>query len=121
MFLHHAAKGGWPLILTAALLIHPAWAGAQEAPSEIPAPEPIREEPLPPESLAQPVLPTPIPAPAPLSLLETLTQARHSLHFEPDAQEPRLTLGRALFQLGDTDGAIDEYQQPCVESRPHVQ
>ncbi len=54
MFLHHATKGGWPLILALALLIPPAWARAQEDPSAIPAPEPIREEPLPPESVAQP-------------------------------------------------------------------
>jgi tetratricopeptide (TPR) repeat protein len=46
----------------------------------------------------------------PLSLLDTLTLARQALHIEPDAQEPRLTLGRILFQLGDTDGAIDEYR-----------
>ena len=110
MFLLHATKGGWPLILALALLIHPTWAGAQEDPTAIPAPEPIREEPLPSESVAQPALPTPIPAPVPLSLLETLTQARQALHLEPDAQEPRLTLGRTLFQLGDTDGAIDEYR-----------
>ena len=62
MFLLHATKGGWPLILALALLIHPAWAGAQEDPTAIPAPEPIREEPLPSESVAQPALPTPIPA-----------------------------------------------------------
>lgn len=71
------------------------------------APEAVREEPLPIEPSAPP---PPPPAPAPLSLLDTLTQAREALHVEPDAQEPRLTLGRTLFQLGDTDGAIDEYR-----------
>jgi len=50
------------------------------------------------------------PAPTPLTPLEVLAQARQALHAEPDAQEPRLTLGRTLFQLGDTDGAIDEYR-----------
>jgi tetratricopeptide (TPR) repeat protein len=66
---------------------------------------------LPAETTAPPPAPAPpSPPPAPLSLLEILTQARQALHVEPDAEEPRLTLGRTLFQLGDTDGAIDEYR-----------
>lgn len=131
MFLQRAAVGGWLLILMAAVLFQASSAVAQgdsfqaaeteavreESPStEPPAPPPaangipeaILEEPLPMEALPPP-LPPPS-APPPLSLLETLTQARQDLHIDPDAQEPRLTLGRTLFQLGDTDGAIDEYR-----------
>ncbi len=109
MFLQPATKGGWLLIVTAALLFHPAAGPAQEDPPPGSATETIREEPLPLESLPPPSPPPPS-IPAPLSLLEILTQARQALHLDPDAQEPRLTLGRTLFQLGDTDGAIDEYR-----------
>ena len=111
MFLQRAAMGGWLLLVSAILLFHPASAIAQEEESPIVVPEAVREEPLPLEALAPPPLPLPPPpAPPPLSLLEILTQARQALHIDPDAQEPRLTLGRTLFQLGDTDGAIDEYR-----------
>ena len=127
MFLQCVTMGRWPLILAAALLASAPPAGAQEdplpnatpdavrvesPPSELSAPnatsETVREEPLPMETLDP--LPPPPPVLAPLNLLETLTQARQALHLEPDAQEPRLILGRTLFQLGDTDGAIDEYR-----------
>ncbi len=127
MFLQRAAMGRWPLILTAALFLHAPPTVAQEDPPPNAAPDAVRVEPLPSEPPAAnaaaeavreellPIealnpLPASAPAPAPLSLLETLTQARQPLHLEPDAQEPRLTLGRTLFQLGDTDGAIDEYR-----------
>ena len=133
MFLHRAAVGGWLLLLTTTVSLHPLSARAQEEPAppettgavqaELPAIDPptpspatsvplegIRVEPLPTEPSVPPVPPPLPPAPAPLSLLETLSQARQALHIEPDAQEPRLTLGRTLFQLGDTDGAIDEYR-----------
>ncbi len=111
MFLQRATMGGWLPIVSVTLLFHSALVMAQEDLSSNPAPEAIREEPLPIEALTPPPPPTPPPpAPAPLSLLETLTQARQALHIEPDAQEPRLTLGRTLFQLGDTEGAIDEYR-----------
>ncbi len=133
MFLHRAAIGGWLLLLTATVSFHPLSALAQEEPApaettravqaELPATDPpapspaasvpqegIRVEPLPTEPSAPPVPPPLPPAPTPLSPLETLSQARQALHIEPDAQEPRLTLGRTLFQLGDTDGAIDEYR-----------
>jgi tetratricopeptide (TPR) repeat protein len=83
----------------------PAAPSSPPAPAAAAVPEAVREEPLP----IEPSTP-PQPAPAPLSLLDTLTQVRQALHVEPDAQEPRLTLGRTLFQLGDTDGAIDEYR-----------
>ncbi|MBL8044510.1 MAG: tetratricopeptide repeat protein [Nitrospira sp.] len=88
-------------------------------PGETPSQEAVRVEPLPNEPTPPPPpppaspspTPTPsIPPPAPLTPLELLSQARQALHAEPDAQEPRLTLGRTLFQLGDTDGAIDEYR-----------
>lgn len=88
-------------------------------PGETPSQEAVRVEPLPNEPTPPPPPPPaspsptptpPIPPPAPLTLLELLSQARQALHAEPDAQEPRLTLGRTLFQLGDTDGAIDEYR-----------
>ncbi len=113
MFLHRATMGGWLLILSMTLGLLPSAALAQEddIPNPIPAPEPapevLREEPLPVEALTPP---DPPPAPAPVSLLDTLTEARQALHIEPDAEGPRLTLGRTLFQLGDTDGAIDEYR-----------
>ena len=131
MFLQRATVGGWILISMAAVLFHSSSAIAQEdstrtpetqavpesspstdSPASPPAanavPEAVREEPLPTELLPPP--PPPPPPPASLSLLETLTRARQDLHIDPDAQEPRLTLGRTLFQLGDTDGAIDEYR-----------
>lgn len=88
-------------------------------PGETPSQEAVRVEPLPNEPTPPPPPPPaspsptptpPIPPPAPLTPLELLSQARQALHAEPDAQEPRLTLGRTLFQLGDTDGAIDEYR-----------
>jgi tetratricopeptide (TPR) repeat protein len=127
MFLQCVTLTQWPLILAAALFVSAPPSGAQEdppadatpgavqvepPPSELSAPhttpETVREEPLPVETLDP--LPLPTPPAASLNLLETLTQARQALHSEPDAQEPRLTLGRTLFQLGDTDGAIDEYR-----------
>lgn len=88
-------------------------------PGETPSQEAVRVEPLPNEPTPPPPPPPaspsptptpPIPPAAPLTPLELLSQARQALHAEPDAQEPRLTLGRTLFQLGDTDGAIDEYR-----------
>lgn len=109
MFLQRATIGGWHLIVFSILLFYPAMVTAQEDQSPAPAPEVIREEPLPIEAVTPPP-PPPSPAPVPLSLLETLTQARQALRMEPDAQELRLTLGRTLFQLGDTEGAIDEYR-----------
>src|SRR5688500_10930529 len=108
MFLQRATMGGWLLIASATLLCYQHPVMAQEDQSPPPAPEPIREEPLPIEVLTPP--PASATVPAPPSLLETLTEARRALHIEPDAQEPRLVLGRTLFQLGDTDGAIDEYR-----------
>lgn len=129
MFLHRVAIGRWFLIVTVTLPFHSLPIGAQEEPassagtvqSDKPVTEPlapppapasaqeaVRIEPLPGEPSAPP--PVAPPAPAPLTPLETLAQARQALHIEPDAQEPRLTLGRTLFQLGDTDGAIDEYR-----------
>jgi len=133
MFLQRLAVGQWFFIVTLALPFPALPAGAQEEPpsagttgtvqaeappvTETPvapppeqnAQEAVRVEPLPVEPSAAPVPVTP-PAPAPLTPLETLEKARQALHIEPDAQEPRLTLGRTLFQLGDTDGAIDEYR-----------
>jgi len=78
-----------------------------EPPALPPDAQTVREEPLPAQVTTPPPAAT---APPPPSLLETLVQARQALHIEPDAKEPRLTLGRTLFQLGDTDGAIDEYR-----------
>ena len=112
MVLQRATVGGWFLIVSAFLLCHSTPIHAQDESSSMPNPESIREEPLPAEAVSPSPLPEPVPAPPPipLSLLDTLTQTRQALHLEPDAQEPRLTLGRTLFQLGDTDGAIDEYR-----------
>src|SRR5215210_4613786 len=89
MFLLRATMGGWLLIASAILPWHPTLVFGQEdqSPDPTPAPESIREEPLPVETLIPPS-PPPLPAPAPLSPLETLTQARQALHMEPDAQEP---------------------------------
>jgi tetratricopeptide (TPR) repeat protein len=67
---------------------------------------------LPSQSQALPTPPPVQPSP-PVSLptpLEVVAQSRKGLQLEPDALEPRLKLGNALFQLGDTDGAIDEYR-----------
>ena len=112
MGLHHAAVAGTLLILSLSLLCSPIPLRAEDDSSPVPNSEPIREEPIPAEAVSPspPLEPMPAPQPLPLSLLDTLTLARQSLHMEPDAQEPRLTLGRTLFQLGDTDGAIDEYR-----------
>ena len=137
MFSQRVAVGRWFLIVTVTLPFPSFPAGAQEEPPpaaatgtvqaepsapETPAPPPpappvaqeaVRVEPLPGEPPAPPPPPTPPVAPeppVPLTPLETLARARQALHIEPDAQEPRLTLGRTLFQLGDTDGAIDEYR-----------
>ena len=87
---------------------------ADGTPQEAVRVEPLPSEPAPPPPPASPspplAPPVVVPAPIPLTPLEVLAQARQALHAEPDAQEPRLTLGRTLFQLGDTDGAIDEYR-----------
>ena len=134
MWLQRVAVGRWFFIVTVALPFPSLPAGAQEEPSagaatgsvkaetsvtETPAAPPtdqapqeaVRVEPLPGEPPA-PAPPPPVAPPVqpPLTPLEILAKARQALHIEPDAQEPRLTLGRTLFQLGDTDGAIDEYR-----------
>ena len=111
MVLHHAAIGGRLLILSLSMCF-PFLLHAQDDSSPVPDSESIREEPLPAEAVNPSSPPEPMlaPPPIPLSLLDTLTQARQALHLEPDAEEPRLVLGRTLFQLGDTDGAIDEYR-----------
>ncbi|MDR4475513.1 MAG: tetratricopeptide repeat protein [Nitrospira sp.] len=134
MFLQRVAFGRWALFVTLTLPLQSPPVGAQDEPSPTPTietvqtesptaepppppppppadsaqPEAVRVEPLP----SEPPPPPPVvpPAPAPLTPLEVLADARRALHAEPDAQEPRLTLGRTLFQLGDTDGAIDEYR-----------
>ncbi|GAB1724183.1 MAG: tetratricopeptide repeat protein [Nitrospira sp. CR1.1] len=129
MFLQRLAAGRWIFIVIVTMPLTVLLAGAQEEPSpgattetvqpEAPviktpavpptdqaAQEAVRVEPLP----SEPPAPPPPPAQAPLTPLEILAKARQALHVEPDAQEPRLTLGRILFQLGDTDGAIDEYR-----------
>ncbi|KXK03244.1 MAG: Photosystem I assembly protein Ycf3 [Nitrospirae bacterium] len=76
------------------------------SPTQTEEAEAVRVEPLPAESASPP----PPPPPPALTLLETLSQTRKTVHTEPDAQEPRLALGRTLFQLGDTDAAIDEFR-----------
>lgn len=133
MFLQRVAFGRWVLLVTVTLPLQSLPVGAQDEPSsnptietvqtESPIAEPppppqadsaqeeaVRVEPLPSEPPPPPEPPVVPPAPVPLTPLEVLAEARRALHAEPDAQEPRLTLGRTLFQLGDTDGAIDEYR-----------
>ncbi len=130
MFLQCVAVGRWFLIVTVTLPFHSLPIGAQEEPASsagtVQAETPVTEPPTPPTApaaaqeairveplLTEPPAPPPPPAPAaptPLTPLETLAKARQALHIEPDAQEPRLILGQTLFQMGDTDGAIDEYR-----------
>ena len=140
MFLQRVAFGRWVLLISVTLPLQSLPVSAQDAPSpnptietvqtespiaEPPPPadstpqeavrvEPLPSEPAPPPPPASPspppAPPIVVPTPIPLTPLEVLAQARQALHAEPDAQEPRLTLGRTLFQLGDTDGAIDEYR-----------
>lgn len=49
-------------------------------------------------------------SPVALPPLDVVAHSRKLLQLEPDALEPRLKLANALFQLGETDGAIDEYR-----------
>ena len=119
MFLQRIAFGRWVLLITVTLPLQSLPVGAQDEPSPSLSPGSVQPEspnveppppPPPPPASPSPTPTPPIPPPAPLTPLELLSQARQALHAEPDAQEPRLTLGRTLFQLGDTDGAIDEYR-----------
>lgn len=133
MFLQRFAVGRWFLIIMVSVPFPALPAGAQDEPSpgtptgavqtDAPVTEPptapatdqapqeaVRVEPLPSEPPAPQPPPVTPPAQPPLTPLEILAKAREALHIEPDAQEPRLILGRTLFQLGDTDGAIDEYR-----------
>ncbi len=130
MWLQRVAFGRWVLLITVTLPLQSLPVGAQDETSSSPTvetvqtesstvqpppadstpQEAVRVEPLPSEP-SPPPEPSGVPsAPVPLTPLEVLADARRALHAEPDAQEPRLTLGRTLFQLGDTDGAIDEYR-----------
>ncbi|MBA5875012.1 MAG: tetratricopeptide repeat protein [Nitrospira sp. CR1.2] len=130
MWLQRVAFGRWVLLITVTLPLQSLPVGAQDETSSSPTVETVQTEsstfqPPPADSTPQeavrveplPSEPSPLPepsgvpsAPVPLTPLEVLADARRALHAEPDAQEPRLTLGRTLFQLGDTDGAIDEYR-----------
>ncbi len=122
------AVGRWAWVLASVAYMFPAWVSAQDAPVSTPEGQAVQEEvlpserheaaiptspsppPPPPDSVPQATAPPAPSAPPPLTLLETVTQARKMLVLEPDALDARLKLGNALFQLGDTDGAIDEYR-----------
>ena len=104
MFLQCVTIGRWPLILAAALFVSAPPARAQEDPLPSATPDTVlvepppsefrpqyhpgnrSEEPLPIDTLDP--LPLPPPPPASLSLLETLTQARQALHWNPTPRSP---------------------------------
>jgi TPR repeat protein len=46
----------------------------------------------------------------PLNNLEELARLREALHVDPDGKEPRLRVANLLYQMGDSEAAIDEYR-----------
>jgi tetratricopeptide (TPR) repeat protein len=92
----------------------PSGAATTPGPEASSKPEPLPGSEASPDNASEPaetLEPAAAQEPAsPPNSLDELARLRDALHVDPDGQEARLRLANLLYQMGDSEAAIDEYR-----------